>query len=141
MRTKTLSILLSLTVVFTAFIVACGSGSGSTNSNGSSSDFIKAYFKNLKDGNYKEVILMIEGNDKLSENQLNKQIDFLKQATEMVNAHLDGLKSIEIVEERQGSDGNSLDVKCKTRFGNGQEKEEVFKLIKINGNWKFKELN
>ena len=84
---------------------------------------------------------MIEGNDKLSENQLNKQIDFLKQATEMVNAHLDGLKSIEIVEERQGSDGNSLDVKCKTKFGNGQEKEEVFKLIKINGNWKFKELN
>lgn len=57
----------------------------------------------------------------------------------LASAELDkkqGIKSIDILEEKIAEDGKTANVKWKITYGNGETDEDDGELVNVNGDWK-----
>jgi hypothetical protein len=149
MKTKKITgLLLSIILLISALLISCGSGggsnSGSSQSAKSSSDpegLVEDYMEYFKDGDYRSMLLLIEGNDKMSEADLEKQVTFMEQGMKMAEQQRGAFKGYEILEVAKSDDGKSATVKVKSVYEKGKEEIGDTKVVKVNGKWKIKKEN
>ena len=128
---KKLNVIFSLLVIATlSMMVSCGGGGKSP------ADVVKKMNNDMVKGDYDAVIdvLATEG-EEIDEEGRTK----LKSMLAMGKGELDkkeGIKEMEVVSEEVAEDGNTAKVTLKIVYGNGEEEEEDYTLLKEDGAWK-----
>lgn len=131
---KKLTLLLGLVAfVFTIGIQSCGSGAGG-NTPGAT---VKKSLNLMAEKKLDKVMELYVKKDgtALTKEEIGKMTGLLSLAT----AELDkkqGIKSLDIIEEKISEDGKTANVKWKITYGNGEVDEEDGDLINVNGDWK-----
>lgn len=132
---KKLTILFgALVIVISLGLLSCGGGGAGGNAPG---DVVKKSLKLIAEKNYDKVAGLYVKKDgtALTDEEKTKVVGLMT----MANAELmkkEGVKSIDIVEEKISEDGKTAEVKWKITYGNGSTDEENGTLINVNGDWK-----
>lgn len=115
------------------FMFSCGGGSGS-----SPADVTKDILKKIEKADYDGAIKLIamEGKE-LDEESKAKLTGLLAMGNSEV-AKKEGISSLEVVSEEIDDDNGTAKVELKIVYGNGEEDNENYKLIKEDGSWKLK---
>lgn len=129
---------LMLLVSTMAFVLAiglqsCGSGAGGK----SPGDTVKKSLNLLAEKKFDKVVELYSKDDgsAFTKEEHDKMIGLMT----MANAELEkknGLKSVDILEEKIAEDGKTASVKWKITYGNDETDEENGKLLNVNGDWK-----
>lgn len=133
---KKINFCLILTGTLFAFVLtSCGGGGGGIISK-TPSDVVKTALNNLKAKDYPGVIKYYVRKDGIA---------FTKEDTQKFNGlctwatseyeKKQGLKDVQIVEEKISDDGMTATVKYKLLFNNGSDTEDKVNLKKVNGDW------
>jgi hypothetical protein len=131
---KKLTLLIGLIAfVFTIGIQSCGSGAGG-NTPGAT---VKKSLKLLSEKKLDKVMELYAKKDgtALTKEENGKMAGLMSLAS----AELDkkqGIKSIDILEEKIAEDGKTANVKWKITYGNGETDEDDGELVNVNGDWK-----
>lgn len=132
---KNLTLLLgTIAFVLTIGLQSCGGG-GIGNSPGAT---VKKSINLMAEKKYDKVVSMYVKSDgtALTEEEKGKMLGLMN----MANAELtkkQGVKTLDIIEEKISEDGKTASVKWKITYGNGETEDNDGKLIKVNGDWKF----
>lgn len=128
---KKLSIILSLAMASIMFFTtSCGISS-------SPGDISVEFLKNIEKGDTEAVIAVFANNGKeMSAEDLAKLNGLILMSQEEV-LKKEGIKSIEVVEEKISEDGNTANVKLKVFYGNGSDDTQDYKYIMEDGKWKY----
>ncbi len=131
---KKLTVLLStIALVFLIGTQSCGGGALGN----SPSAIVKKSINLIAEKKYEKVVALYakkDGTD-LTEEEKGKMIGLLS----MANAELikkEGVKSLDIIEEKLSEDGNTAEVKWKITYGNGKTEDNDGKLVKVGNDWK-----
>jgi hypothetical protein len=116
-------------------LTSCGGG-GTGILSKTPSDVIKSSINDLKNKNYKGIIKYYIRKDGVA---FTKE-DTLKMTglCTMAGNELEkkqGLKDVQILEEKISTDGKTATVKYKMQYNNGKEDNQEATLNKVNGNW------
>lgn len=131
---KKLTLLIGLIAfVFTIGIQSCGSGAGG-NTPGAT---VKKSLQLLSEKKLDKVMELYAKKDgtALTKEENGKMAGLMSLAS----AELDkkqGIKSIDIIEEKIAEDGKTANVKWKITYGNGESDEDDGELVNVNGDWK-----
>ena len=124
-----------LTGLLLAFLLtSCGGGAGILTK--SPSDVVKWSLNYLKDKNYPEVIKYYAKKDgtAFTKEDTQKMTMLLTYATKELEKK-QGLKDVQILEEKKSEDGNTATVKYKLFYNNGTEEDKDVSLTKVKGDW------
>jgi hypothetical protein len=125
-------------LMMTSLLTSCGGGGGGAAAilSKTPGDVVKSAINALKDKDYPGVIKYYVRKDGVA---------FTKEDTEKFTGlctwasqeyeKKQGLKGIEILEEKVAEDGMTATVKYKLQFNNGTEDNDKVDLKKINGDW------
>ena len=111
--------------------VNCG-GSGA-----SPAGIEKAIYRQFQKGNYDAGMKIYFENSTAGENE--KQDEVIKVFSEKQQESLEakgGIKKFQIIEENIDESGETAIVVTKIIYGDGSEKEETTKYVKVGGKWK-----
>ena len=130
---KKLSLILSLIIAsFVLLTTSCG-----TSSSSSPADISKSILKNTEKGNSDAVIAVFSTNGKeLSEEDEAKLTAMILMGQEEIKKK-DGLKSVEVIEEKINEAGDGAKVDLKIVYGNGEEDTSTYKFVMEDGKWKY----
>ncbi|MEI6883684.1 MAG: DUF4878 domain-containing protein [Bacteroidota bacterium] len=123
--------------LFAVLLSSCGgSGAGGGILSKTPSDVVKTALNNLKAKDYPGVIKYYVRKDGVA---------FTKEDTQKFNGlcawasqeydKKQGLKEVQIIEEKISDDGNTATVKYKLLFNNNTDSEDKVNLKKVNGDW------
>lgn len=129
---KLLALFTLLLFAGTLSFYSCGGGKAS-NTPGAT---IKASITAMGDKKYDDLVKMYVKKDgtALSEEEQKKMAGLIS----MAGAEYDtkqGVKSVDILEEKVADDGKTATVKFKTTYGNGETNEETSDLVNVDGKW------
>lgn len=128
---------------FIGFLAAVAIALVSWNCSGGStpSDVAKKAIEYVQDKNYDGYVDLIHFEAKEGQNVEEQKEQLTTLMTEKLSKTLDmkgGIASYEILGEEIAEDGNSAVVKANIVYGDGDTKEEKFKMTKTaDGDWKF----
>jgi hypothetical protein len=131
---KKLMLLVSaLTFALTIGLQSCGGGAGGHTPGAT----VKKSLNLLADKKFDKVVEMYTKKDgtAFTEEENQKMVGLMTMAYSELEKK-NGLKSVEIVEEKIAEDGKTADVKWKITYGNGDTDDEDGKLLNVNGDWK-----
>ena len=104
---------------------------------------VKQYAEYFKDGKYEKFVegiaLKKKGNgeqEKLKPEEKEGLVAMIKEKGAKQVEKKDGIKNIEIVSETVEEDGNKATVVLKQTYGNGDEEEQTYRMVKEDGKWK-----
>jgi hypothetical protein len=132
---KKLTLLLGLIAfVLTIGLQSCGGGGMTGNTPGAT---VKKSISLMADKKYDKVVEMYAKKDgtALTEEEKGKMLGLMT----MANAELtkkEGIKALDITEEKIAEDGKTAEVKWKITYGNGKTEENDGKLVKVGSDWK-----
>ena len=111
--------------------MSCG---GSSNS---PEEITKAIYSQFQKGNFEKGINIYFENSNAKDEQKNDMmrsmyVEKMKKSTEEKG----GIKSFEIIKNEVDESGETAVVVTKVLYGNGEEKEEPNKFVKVDGKWK-----
>jgi hypothetical protein len=122
-------------ILFAALVTSCG-GSGTSIISKTPTDVVKASIDDLKNQKFSNFITYYVRKD---------SVVFTKQDTAKMNGlctlayqeaqKKQGIKEVQIIEEKVAPDGNNASVKYKIMFNDGSENNSDENLRKVNGNW------
>jgi hypothetical protein len=123
----------AIAFVLTIGLQSCGGGAIG-NSPGAT---VKKSISLITEKNYEKVVSMYAKKDgtALTEEEKGKMLGLMT----MANAELtkkQGVKSLEIIEEKISDDGKTAEVKWKITYGNGESEDNDGKLVNVDGDWK-----
>ena len=102
------------------------------------SDAMEEYLSHMKSGDYEAFVDGIKFSEtdpaKLKESR-EALVALIKEKGSKNFEKKNGIKKFEILSETVSEDGNSATVKYITYFGDGSDKEETAKMIKVDGKW------
>ena len=114
-------------------VIFCFSSCSSTSAPGDT--VIKAYDLMMNNQAEKAVALYVSGEGKkLSDDESKKMEGLVGMANDQWNKK-DGLKNVEITEEKIDEDGNTAKVNFVVNYKNGDSEKDDADLIKIDGKW------
>jgi len=120
-------------LMISALLFSCGGGSDSK-----PADQVDKLIKSIEKGEYDAAIdcLAMEGKTLTDEekNKLNAMLGMTKGVIDSKK----GITSSEVIEETISEDGNTATVKIKYVYGNGDEDNSEYNLVKEDGAWKVK---
>ena len=131
---KKLTLLLgTIAFVLTIGFQSCGGGAIG-NSPGAT---VKKSINLMAEKNYEKVVAMYTKKDgsALTEEEKGKMLGLMT----MANAELtkkQGVKTLEIIEEKISEDGKTASVKWKITYGNGETDNNNGDLVKVGSDWK-----
>jgi hypothetical protein len=131
---KKLTILLgAIALVLVIGFQSCGGGAIG-NSPGAT---VKKSINLIAEKNYEKVVSMYAKKDgsALTEEEKGKMLGLMT----MANAELtkkQGVKSLDIIEEKISEDGKTAEVKWKITYGNGESEDNDGNLVNVDGDWK-----
>lgn len=129
---KHTNILNILLIAVMAMGITASCGSKATKSPGATA---KKFTELFADGKTDKALEMVQGYKEASEEEQNKLKMFLAE-TQKELEEKDGIKSVEILEERTNEANTEADVTIKTIYGDGEEEETEQKLVKNeDGEW------
>ena len=125
--------LLTLFAVAVAmFMVSCSSAPATP------SDAAVGYYQCVADGDYEAIADAIHyattDPEEIAESKA-MITSFYKEKAEPEIKSKGGIKSIEALNETISEDGNTANVQLKVVYGDGSEKNEDIKLVKVDGKW------
>jgi hypothetical protein len=132
---KKLTIMLgAIAFVLTMSLQSCGGGGVAGNSPGA---IVKKSINLVAEKKYDKVVELYAKKDgtAFTDEEKGKIVGLMT----MANAELvkkQGVKSLDIVEEKISEDGKTADVKWKVTYGNGEVDNNDGKLIKVGSDWK-----
>lgn len=132
---KKLTILLSaIAFVLTMSLQSCGGGGVAGNSPGAT---VKRSINLVAEKNYEKVVELYAKKDgtAFTDEEKGKILGLMT----MANAELvkkQGVKSLDIIEEKISEDGKTANVKWKITYGNGEVDNNDGELIKVGNDWK-----
>lgn len=107
---------------------------------GAPMDVVRDFYAAIADGNAEKATKYM-ALKQVSANEMQmvkgKVAMMVAEGKSTVDAN-DGLDKIEMLQENLAEDGNSAQVKVQVTFKNGKTKNEGFKLIKEDGDWKIR---
>ncbi len=126
-------IVIALTFVLALAVTSCGSGGPTANSPSKSVEKVFGY---IMDKDYEKAAKMYASEDgkMLTEEEVAKITALLPMMVQEYNKK-DGLKSIKVLQEKISENGDEAKVDITMKYGNGEEKKESLKVMKIDGNW------
>ncbi|MCX6288045.1 MAG: DUF4878 domain-containing protein [Bacteroidetes bacterium] len=133
---KKINVCLILTGLLLAFLLtSCGGGGGGIISK-TPSDVVKTALNNLKAKDYPGVIKYYVRKDGVAftKEDTQKFTGLCTWATQEYEKK-QGLKDIQILEEKISEDGLTATVKYKLQFNNGTDSDDKVNLKKVNGDW------
>ncbi|MCK9421588.1 MAG: DUF4878 domain-containing protein [Bacteroidales bacterium] len=131
---KVSGLLTAMTMLFVLGLFSCGGGGGIMGN--TPGDKVKKGVKLLYDKQYEAVVKMYvkkEG-EKLTAEESAKLAGMMPMALKQKESK-QGLKDVEIIEEKISEDGNKATVSYKVIYNNGETENESAKLIKVSGDW------
>jgi hypothetical protein len=131
---KKLTLLLgAIAFVLTFGFQSCG-GNLAGNSPGAT---VKKSINLMAEQNYDKVVVMYAKKDgtALTEEEKGKMLGLMAMANSDLKKK-QGIKSLDIIEEKISEDGKTATVKWKTTYGNGETDNNDGDLIKVGGDWK-----
>lgn len=121
-----------LAVAVAMFMVSCSSAPATP------SDAAVEYYQCVADGDYESIADAIHYNitdpDEIAESKA-MITSFYKEKAEPEIKSKGGIKSIEAVSETISEDGNTANVQLKIVYGDGSEKTEDAKMVKVEDKW------
>lgn len=102
----------------------------------------KKYAECIKEGNYEKFVdgiaMKKQENTDVAKMKEEKEalVAMLKEKGDKQLTKKDGIKTIDIVSENIAEDGNTATVVLKQIYGNGEEEEQTYHMIKEDGKWK-----
>ena len=129
-------LLAAVTIIFMIGLFSCGGGGGITGNTPGGK--VKKGVKMLFDKKYEEVVKLYVKKDgqKLTEEESAKWAGMMPMALKEKESK-QGLKDVEILEEKISADGKEATVRYKMIFNNGETDDEDTRLIKVDGDWFF----
>ena len=90
----------------------------------------------LSDKKYDDVVAMYAKKDgtALTDEEKKKMSGLMTLATGELDKK-QGVKSIDVLEEKIADDGKTATVKFKTTYGNGETNEETNEMVNVDGKW------
>ena len=112
------------------FAISCGGSS-------SPGDISVKFIKNIEKGNVEAAMEVFAKNGKeMSEDDIAKLNALVLMSQEEIQKK-EGIKTIEIAEEKINEEGTAAKVKLKVVYGNGDEDTQDYKYIMEDGKWKY----
>jgi hypothetical protein len=133
---KTNALLTTVTIIFILGLFSCGGGGGiSGNTPGNK---VKKGVTLLFNKKYEDVVKMYAKKEgtKLTEEESAKLVGMMPMALKEKESK-QGLKDVEILEEKIAEHGKNATVRYKMIFNNGESDEESTKMVKVDGDWYF----
>lgn len=129
---KLLALFTLLLFAGTMSFYSCGGGKAA-NTPGAT---LKKSMSLLADKKYDDVVAMYAKKDgtALTDEEKKKMSGLMSLATGELDQK-QGIKSIDILEEKVADDGKTATVKFKTTYGNGETNEETNDMVNIDGKW------
>lgn len=123
----------TMAFVFMVGLQSCGGG-GIGNSPGAT---VKKSINLLVDKNYEKVVDMYVKKDgtAFTEEEKGKILGLMTMASAEITKK-QGVKSLDIIEEKVSEDGKTATVKWKITYGNGETDDSDGELIKVGNDWK-----
>lgn len=124
----------AIAFVFMAGLQSCGGGGILNNTPGAT---VKKAFNLMAEKNYEKVIQMYTKKDgtAFTEEENGKLLGLMNMASAEITKK-EGIKSIDIIEEKIAEDGKTATVKWKITYGNGEIDDSDGELIKVGNDWK-----
>lgn len=125
-----------MTIVFVLSFSSCGGGGGITGNTPGAK--VEKGVKLMFDKKFTDAVKMYVKKDgtKLTEEEAAKLAGMMPMALKEKESK-QGLKDIEIIEEKISEDGKTADVRYKAIYNNGDTEDQSTKLIKVDGDWYF----
>jgi hypothetical protein len=116
----------------TTSFYSCGGGKAAN----TPGETLKKSMSLLADKKYDDVVAMYAKKDgtTLTDEEKKKMSGLMSLATGELDKK-QGVKSIDILEEKIADDGKTATVKFKTTYGNGETNEETNDMVNIDGKW------
>lgn len=113
---------------------SCGGGGILNNTPGAT---VKKAFNLMAEKNYEKVIQMYTKKDgtAFTEEENGKLVGLMNMASAEITKK-EGIKSVDIIEEKIAEDGKTATVKWKITYGNGETDDSDGELIKVGNDWK-----
>ena len=125
-----LMIRLGMMAITLLAMVSCSSSSPS----GALEDYMSA-LQNKKYEKFVDGINISKGSPDEIKQAREGLVSMMEEKADKTLEKNGGIKSIEIISEEIAEDGNSAVVKFKQVYGDGTEKEDSQKMVKVGGKW------
>ena len=128
--------LLSTALLCAIMLTSCGGGSGTSIISKTPFDVVKASLTAIKDKNFPEALKYIMKKDgtALTKEENEKLTGLLTLVSKELEKK-QGMKEIQMVEEKISQDGNTAIVKYRIVYNDGTTEDKDTNLAKVNGDW------
>ncbi len=106
------------------------SGSGK-----SPADVSKSFMLNIEQGDVESAILLMDGSDEATEEELQKMKELLGEGSRQIEEK-GGIRFMDVVSEGLTDDGTKAEVKLKITYGNGEVEDSNATLVNTEDGWK-----
>jgi len=133
---KKSTVCLFISVLLAAWVMTSCGGSGGGVISKTPSDVVKAAVNKLKNKDYEGLAKYYVRKDgsALTKEESQKLVSLCTVATQALEKK-QGLKDIEILEEKIAADGQTARVRYKMKYNDGSDSEDGSDLKKVNGDW------